>query len=271
MATHRTLPRLGFRAGQAARGSRALPEEVPVAISYNGSTQAVMMATPDALEDFARGFTLTEGIATPDEITEVTAERGPRGIDLQIWLADKAGERLAARRRSMAGPVGCGLCGIDSIDEALRKPRFVPPSGLKLSPAQITQAMALLPDVQVLHDATRAAHAAGFYIPGRGIVALREDVGRHNALDKLAGALMDAGVDPGTGAVVLTSRVSIDMVQKTCAIGVPLLIAASAPTGAAVDMAEAAGLTLIALARGDSFEVFTLPDRIEPEPSADVA
>lgn len=271
MATHRALPRLGFRAGQAVQGSRALPEEVPVAISYNGSTQAVMMATPDAMEDFARGFTLTEGIATPDEITEVTAEPGPRGIDLQIWLADAAGERLAARRRHMAGPVGCGLCGIDSIDEAMKEARPVPGSALSLSPAQVTQAMSLLPDGQVLHDATRAAHAAGFYIPGRGIVALREDVGRHNALDKLAGALLASGIDPTTGAVVLTSRVSIDMVQKTCAIGAPLLIAASAPTAAAVDMAEAAGLTLIALARADSFEIFTHPHRIAAERPADVA
>lgn len=271
VSTHRALPRLGFRAGQAAQGPRTLPEEVPVAISYNGTTQAVMMATPDALEDFARGFTLTEGVANPGEIAEISVVRAARGIDLQIWLTDEAGERLATRRRSMAGPVGCGLCGIDSIDEALREPRVVPPSALVLSPAQVTQAMALLPDGQVLHDATRAAHAAGFYIPGCGIVALREDVGRHNALDKLAGALLAAGIDPSTGAVILTSRVSIDMVQKTCAIGAPLLIAASAPTAAAVDMAEAAGLTLIALARGDGFEVFTHPYRIEPEPSVDVA
>ena len=270
METHRNHPRKVWQAGRFAQSARTLPAEVPVAISYNGTTQAVMMATPAALEDFARGFTLTDGIAAPGEITEITVVETQGGYDLQIWLAAGAETRLATRRRTMAGPVGCVLCGIDSIAEALR-PALPVVSSLCLSVADVTQAMAELPAGQSLHDATRAAHAAAFYIPGRGIVLTREDVGRHNALDKLAGAMLAAGIDPASGAVVLTSRVSIDMVQKCTALGAPVLIAASAPTSAAVDMADAAGLTLIALARGDGFELFTHPFRLRSEDKADVA
>ena len=250
--------------------ARTLPAEVPVALSYNGTTQAVMMATPGDLADFARGFTVTDGIAAPDEITEISIVKVDGGYDLQIWLRADAVTRLAARRRGMVGPVGCGLCGIESIAEALRPARKVA-SALTLTPHDVTRAMALLPSGQALHDATRATHAAAFYLPGQGIVALREDVGRHNALDKLAGALFSAGTDPATGAVVLTSRVSIDLVQKCTALGASVLIAASAPTSAAVDMADAAGLTLIALARGDGFEIFTHPDRMMETEAADVA
>lgn len=266
MLTHHPLSRLAHGGGTLSPGSRDLPDEVPVALSYNGTTQAVMMATPDALMDFARGFTLTDGIADPDEITGITVVETQGGIDLQIWLASGAGARLADRRRTMAGPVGCGLCGIDSIEQALRPPRILPASALTLTPADICRAMADLPAGQVLQNATRAAHAAAFFVPGQGpgtgIVLIREDVGRHNALDKLAGALIAAGIDAATGAVVMTSRVSIDLVQKSVAIGAPVLIAASAPTAQAVEMADSAGLTLAALVRGDRFELFSHPSRI---------
>ena len=268
MLTHRPLPRLRFGAGALRDGSRALPAEVAVAISYNGSTQAVMMATPADLADFARGFTLTEGIATLDEIESIEAVETPRGIDLQIWLAGAAADRQAKRRRSMAGPVGCGLCGIDSLEEAMRVARPLPPSDFAMTPAQVMAAVAALPGHQPLHDATRAAHCAAFWTAG-AIVAAREDVGRHNALDKLIGSLIRT--PRGPGALVLTCRTSVDMVQKACAAGFPILIAVSAPTAAAVQMAEAAGLTLIALARPDGFELFTHPHRITPEDKADVA
>ena len=271
MPTHRPLRRRAFRGGQSSGGTRVLPDEVPIALSYNGTTQAVMMATPDDLEDFARGFTLTDGIASPDEITGITMVDVGGGYDLQIRLADGAETRLAARRRTMAGPVGCGLCGIDSIEQALRQPRQLTPGTLTLTAADVTRAMADLPLGQALHDATRAVHAAAFYLPGQGIVLTREDVGRHNALDKLAGAMLFAGIDAAKGAVVMTSRVSIDLVQKCVAIGAPVLIAASAPTAQAVEMADAAGLTLIALARGDGFELFTHPDRITEIRAAHVA
>lgn len=267
MKTHRPLPRLAFGQGRASDGSRELPEEVAVAISYNGSTQAVMMATPDDLIDFAYGFTLTEGIAAVDEIDHVDVVETPLGLDLQIWLAENAASRRAARRRSMAGPVGCGLCGIESLEEARRLPRRVTEQSFQMTPNQIMDAVSDLTRHQPLHDQTRAAHAAAFW--AQGIIVVREDVGRHNALDKLIGAL--ARVPPIDGALVLTCRISIDLVQKAAAANIPLLIGVSAPTATAVDMAEAAGITLIALARPDGFEVFTHPHRIARQEAAHVA
>ena len=259
-----------WRAGRWSRVHRALPDEVPVALSFNGTAQAVMMATPADLEEFGLGFTLTEGIATAGEIEGITVAEVPGGFDVQITLAEGADARLTARRRHMAGPVGCGLCGLDSIEAVLGQvPRVS--ATLTLTPSQVARAMALLPAGQALHDVTRAAHAAAFYAPDGGIVALREDVGRHNALDKLAGALSRAGVAGETGAVVLTCRVSIDMVQKAAALGAGVVIAASAPTAHAVRLAEAAGITLIGLARGDGFALFTHPHRLTEDDAADVA
>lgn len=266
MQTHRPLPRMSFGNGLVLHGTRELPEEVAVALSFNGSTQAVMMATPADLWDFALGFAVSEGIATADEVGEISVVETEKGIDVQTWLEPQAEARLALRRRTMAGPVGCGLCGIDSLDQAMRAIAPVQAT-LTLTPAEVCEAVAALPRHQTLHDTTRAAHAAGFWVPGRGMVAVREDVGRHNALDKLAGALITAKEAP-VGAVVLTSRVSIDMVQKVAAIGAPVLIAVSAPTAHAVELAEAAGITLIALARPDRFEVFTHPAPIMPEDRA---
>ena len=265
------VQRLAHAGGRAEPGSRVLPEEVAVAISYNGSTQAVMMATPDALEDFALGFSLTEGIARPDEIDSITPVETDRGIDLQIWLRGDAGLRLVARRRTMAGPVGCGLCGIDSLDEALRVVPPVPLSDMTMTPAQVIASVAALPGHQPLHDATRAVHAAAFWVPGAGIVAAREDVGRHNALDKPTGALLRSAVPGPSGAVVLTCRVSIDMVQKCARIGAPVLIAVSSPTAHAVRMADAAGITLIGLARTDRFEIFTHAFRIRADAGTEAA
>ncbi|MCB1389343.1 MAG: formate dehydrogenase accessory sulfurtransferase FdhD [Rhodobacteraceae bacterium] len=261
----RPRPRLAFGAS-IVPGERVLPEEVGVALTFNGTTQAVMMATPDHLEDFAYGFALTEGLARPDEIESIETVATDRGIDLQLWVTPAAEKRLADRRRVMAGPVGCGLCGIDSLEQALRPMSPVGPGGLRLDPSQIRAAVAALPGTQPLHDATRAAHAAGFW-DGARMVAVREDVGRHNALDKLAGALVRASTTPPPGAVVMTSRVSIDLVQKVAALGAPMLVAVSAPTADAVDLAERLGITLIARARADGFELYTHSDRIETRES----
>jgi FdhD protein len=257
----RPTPRLVFGSSVAA-GERVLPEEVAVALSFNGTTQAVMMATPADLEDFGYGFALTEGIAGWGEILSVEVEPVPRGLDVQVWLRPDAEERLAARRRVMAGPVGCGLCGIDSIEQALRDVPVVQPSAFRMTPAEVLAAVAALPGEQRLHDATRAVHGAAFW-NGRVLLA-REDVGRHNALDKLVGGMVRQGI-ASQGAVVLTSRVSTDMVQKVAMLGAPMVIAVSAPTVAAVELAEAAGITLVALAKGDRFEVFTHTDRIMTE------
>ena len=271
MQVSNLLPRLAFGPGGAVPGERRLPAEVAVALSFNGTTQAVMMATPATLEEFARGFALTEGIATGPEIDSITVVETVGGIDVQVWLQPQAEARLANRRRTMAGPVGCGLCGIDSLAEAVRDLPPVPASPLYLTPDAVFAAVAALPGGQPLHDATRAVHAAGFWLPDHGMLAVCEDVGRHNALDKLAGVLALRAQDRTVGAVVLTSRLSIDLVQKCAVMGVPVMIAISAPTTAAVDLAERCGITLIAMARADRFEVFTRSDRIREKEVAHVA
>jgi len=265
--------RIARRASGADATARMVPEETPVALSYAGTTHAVMMASPADLDDFALGFSLTEGIiASPAEIDAIgIVEDAGAGIDIQIRLKDKANTRFEARRRRLAGPVGCGLCGIESIDEAMRQVPKIRQSSLTLSASEITDAVRLLSKQQPFHSQTGAVHAAGFYLPGKGIVAAREDVGRHNALDKLAGALAKGGIDGASGAVVVTSRVSVEMVQKTAAIGAPFIIAVSAPTALAVRTAEEAGMTLIALVRGDDFDVFTRPDRVSIGVAAHVA
>ncbi|MFD2172704.1 formate dehydrogenase accessory sulfurtransferase FdhD [Rhodobacter lacus] len=232
-------------------GAAVLAQEVPVALVFEGVTQAVMMATPADLDDFQLGFALTEGlIAAPGEIVRSERVMQPRGIELRGWLAAPAAAQFTARRRAMAGPVGCGLCGIESLSEALRPlPRAPRGGGATLAlgaPAALAKAaLAGLRAAQPLHDRVRASHAAGFWCAGR-LVLCREDVGRHNALDKLAGALARADLDAGTGAVVMTSRISVDLVQKAAMIGAGALIGASSPTALAVEEARAAGLALIA-------------------------
>ena len=267
MATRRKattqISRLARRAGGTSAANRMVPEETPVAFSYAGTTHAVMMASPADFEDFALGFSLTEGIvSSPGEIESIEIEDLGAGIDIQIRLKDKANTRFQARRRRLAGPVGCGLCGIESIEEAMRSVDAVGSSKLTLGAEDVTRSVKLLSKLQPLHTQTGAVHAAGFYVPGKGIVMAREDVGRHNALDKLAGALAKAGIDGASGAVVVTSRVSVEMVQKTAAIGAAIIMAVSAPTALAIRTAEAAGMTLVALVRGDDFDIFTHPNRV---------
>ena len=260
----RTVTRQVWRDGSQREGARTIPEETAIALTYNGGTYAVMMATPQDLTDFAIGFSLSEGVVqTPDDIQSLEIVDMDEGLELRMWLGDDKAARLSERRRHIAGPTGCGLCGIDSITEALR-PASIVPQGGSFAAQDVMAAMQSIAPLQTINIETRAVHAAAFWLPGHGIVALREDVGRHNALDKLAGALAQAKVPTSEGAVLLTSRVSVEMVQKTAAIGAPLLVAVSAPTALAVRMAEAAGITLVAIARADGFEVFTHQDRITP-------
>ena len=260
----RTVDRKIWREGSLAEGTRTIPEETALAVTYNGGTYAVMMGTPRDLEDFAIGFSLSEGIIqSPDDIDSLDIAELGDGVELRMWLAQAKADRLSERRRHIAGPTGCGLCGIDSIAEAVR-PAAIVAQGQSFSPREIMAAMQAIPPLQPINIETRAVHAAAFWMPGRGIVALREDVGRHNALDKLAGALAHEKLTAGEGMVLLTSRVSVEMVQKTAAMGAPLMVAVSAPTALAVRMAEAAGITLAAVARADSFEVFSHPGRIVP-------
>jgi FdhD protein len=258
----RTVDRLAWRDARLSEGTRAIPEETALALTYNGGTYAVMMGTPQNLDDFAIGFSLSEGIVqAPEEISSLEIVGLDDGIELRMWLAEEKAARLSVRRRHIAGPTGCGLCGIDSIAEAVR-PAAVVSKGRSFSPREIMTAMAGISPLQPINIETRAVHAAAFWTPAAGIVALREDVGRHNALDKLAGALTQAKISASDGMVLLTSRVSVEMVQKTAVIGAPVMVAVSAPTALAVGMAEAAGITLVAVARTDGFEIFTHPDRI---------
>lgn len=242
---------------------RDLAEEVPVAMVFEGSSAAVMMATPEDIEDFAQGFALTEGFVSDlGDIEEFELVAHETGIEARFWLRGDRSDALAARRRALAGPIGCGLCGIDSLEQALRKIPSLPADQFQMAFADVNAATAALRAAQPLHDRCRAVHAAGFYRTGEGIVLAREDVGRHNALDKLIGALTRRGIDPATGAFVMTSRISVELVQKSAMAGCPMLIAVSAPTAHAVRLAEGAGLTLAALARGNGFEVFSHPERI---------
>lgn len=243
-------------------GKRAVPVEVAVAFVYNGTTHAVMMATPADLDDFAVGFSLSEGvIRQPTDLESLEVIESSAGIEVRMWLTSACAEAYTARRRFMAGPTGCGLCGIESLEEAVKPPGHVV-SELRVAPATIAAALATLPAAQRLNAETRAVHAAGYWEAGSGLVALREDVGRHNALDKLAGALARQSVVASRGLLLLTSRVSVEMVQKASRIGVPVIVAVSAPTSLALETAEQAGITLVAIARGNEFEVFTRPDRV---------
>ncbi|WP_108522635.1 formate dehydrogenase accessory sulfurtransferase FdhD [Bradyrhizobium algeriense] len=251
-----------WRDGNLSNGVRLIPEETALALTYNGGTYAVMMGTPEDLSDFAIGFSLSEGIVqSADEIETLEIVELDDGIELRMWLAPAKAQSIGERRRHIAGPTGCGICGVESIAEAVR-PAAIVPDGRAFSPHEIMKAMAVLTPLQEINHQTHAVHAAAFWTPGRGIIALREDVGRHNALDKLAGALARDKVAAGDGVVLLTSRVSVEMVQKTAAIGAPLMVAVSAPTALAVRIADAAGITLAAIARSDGFEIFTHPERI---------
>ena len=258
-----TADRKIWRDGHLGEGTRLIPEETAIALTYNGGTYAVMMGTPQNLQDFAVGFSLSEGIVqSPEEIVSLDIVELDDGIELRMWLASP---QRRARQRAAAAYRGPDRLRHLRRSSRLRKPCARPrswPKGRAFSPHEIMAAMASITLLQQLNIQTRAVHAAAFWTPAHGLVALREDVGRHNALDKLAGALAQESVSASEGIVLLTSRVSVEMVQKTAAIGAPLMVAVSAPTALAVRTADAAGITLAAIARADGFEIFTHPQRI---------
>lgn len=239
-----------------------IAEEVPVALSFDGEPFAVMMATPADIEDFVVGFALSEGLVdAADELRVVSIDATLEGIHAALSLPGARRERVAARRRNIEGRSGCGLCGAASIEAVLRPPPRVP-EGVATTPEALARALRALHARQPLNALTGATHAAGWADAAGNLVLVREDVGRHNALDKLIGAMVRDGVDRSAGFVVATSRASYEMAMKTAQAGMPMLAAISAPTALAIALAEGAGLTLVGFARDDGHVVYAHPWRL---------
>lgn len=262
-ASTRTASRFGL-GHEPLTQVETVATECPVALVYNGVSHAVMMASPTDLEDMGRGFTLAEGIvADPAEIASVEVLDMVLGFEIRVEIPADRAAALDERRRSMVGGSACGLCGVISLDRAIRPlPRAK--VGPQASADAIRAGLAAMPGLQALHRQTGAVHAAAMASPDGEILLLREDVGRHNALDKLVGAAIAAGLDPTWSVLLLTSRCSAEMIQKAATAGFITVATISAPTSLAIALAEEADLTLIAFARGDKFTAYTRPDRISP-------
>lgn len=241
--------------------SDELANEVPVALQYNGISHAVLLATPTFLEDLAFGFSFTEGIIRQaSDIYDIQIEHDERGYSLNIEIASACVSQLKQRRRQLAGRTGCGLCGLESLNEVRRELPAVAAPKTPYSSQSIFNALDQLRDQQPLHQITGATHAAGWTNSNGDILVVREDVGRHNALDKLIGHLLRQHIALDTGMVVVSSRASFEMVQKTASLGVPILIAVSAPTSYAIQVAQELGLLLVAFGREKQFSAYSHPE-----------
>ena len=248
--------------GTLADTTDLVAEETPVALVYHDVPHVVMLATPADLEDYAFGFTLSEGlVASADEIRGVEVIPGEASTDVKISVAWERFTELLQRRRNLAGRTGCGLCGAETAEDAIRECQVVP-AGVTVTATELHEAMAQLSALQLINARTGSVHAAAWVVPGRGIQVVREDVGRHNALEKTIGALARARADFAAGYMIITSRASYEMVQKAATVGVSLLVAFSAPTAFAVRLAKRSGLTLVAFARADKHMVYAHPHRI---------
>ncbi len=240
----------------------AVIEEAPVALFYNNEPHVVMLATPLDLEDFALGFSLTEGIiAHRQELSFTEAYHREDGIELWMRIPLERFEQLSHKERNLTGRTGCGLCGAATIAQAVRHPVPVG-KGVIVPVKALRQALQDLGDHQILNNQTGAVHGAAWVVPATGILFVREDVGRHNALDKLIGALVKSGTDLDQGFVIVTSRASFEMVQKCASVGISFMAAISAPTGLAIRLAEETGFTLVGFARGDRHTVYANPQRL---------
>lgn len=249
---------------RAVRGSACVAEEIPIALVYNGRPYVVVMGTPADLEDLAVGFSLTEGIVERTAAVErIEVVRASHGIELQIQIPVDDSAKLEERARGMAARTGCGLCGIERIGDVLRLPAGVARS-LSIARGALWRSSAELSRAQTINNDTSTVHAAGWSTPDGVLRVAREDIGRHNALDKVLGALARGGAAASDGFVVVTSRASYEMVQKAAICGVELLAAISRPTGLAIRFAESAGVTLVGLLRGDTANVYTHSERIHP-------
>ncbi|MEC4749195.1 formate dehydrogenase accessory sulfurtransferase FdhD [Methylomicrobium sp. Wu6] len=266
-------PELGWPSYQQSRVERwrgqqhsiqqdYIAEEVPVSLVYNGEPHVVMLMTPANIEDFALGFSITEGIIQgPSELLSVHVYNRSNGIEARIKIPEARFENLAGKGRNLTGRTGCGLCGATTLQQAIRDAKTVCGS-LQLPATELFSALNEIREQQKLNQLTGAVHAAAWILPGQGIQYVREDVGRHNALDKLIGLLLRLGKNPATGFVIMTSRASYELVQKAASVGITLLAAMSAPTGLAIRLAEEAGMTLVGFARDDQHVVYSHPERL---------
>ncbi|MEJ0035452.1 MAG: formate dehydrogenase accessory sulfurtransferase FdhD [Gammaproteobacteria bacterium] len=255
-----------WKNGQLTRTTDFVTEEVPVALVYHGVPHVVMLASPADLEDYAVGFTVSEGlVASPSEIQSVEVERAAESIEVRIGIAGERFSELLRRRRNLTGRSGCGLCGAETVEEAIRPPVRVA-NGPTVTSADLHAALVQLESLQPINARTGSIHAVAWVVPGQGIDQgirfVREDVGRHNALDKVIGALVRSGTDVAAGYALITSRASFEMVQKAAAAGITFMVAVSAPTALAIRMAEQTGLTLVGFARRDQHVVYAHPHRL---------
>jgi FdhD protein len=267
VASARPVPVTGLRGGKAFASEDWVAEEVPVALVYNGISHAVMLATPADLEDFAIGFSLSEGLVENrsqiygiEVQSEVSCE-GQAGINVNLEIASSCFQGLKERRRTLAGRTGCGLCGTDSLEQAVRAPRPLN-AETAFKALSVSKALGRMRERQGLLNVTGATHAAAWCSADGEIALLREDVGRHNALDKLVGALSRADMNNSAGFIIVSSRASYEMVQKTASAGVALLAAVSGVTGLAIDMAQQSGLALVGFARGQDLSIYSQPEKI---------
>jgi FdhD protein len=253
--------------GETTHTTDQVAEEAPVALMYHGVPHVVMLATPADLVDYAYGFTLSEElIASADEIRGVEVQPTSDAVEVRISIAWERFPELLRRRRNLTGRTGCGLCGTETLAQAVRdRPSIA--TGPTLGVAELHESIVQLESLQPINALTGSVHAAAWVVPGRGICCVREDVGRHNALDKLIGALVRARMDLTAGLLLVTSRASYEMVQKAATVGITFVAALSAPTALAVRYAERNGLTLVAFARRDRHVVYAHPQRLESEHS----
>jgi FdhD protein len=264
MSSSRRVSVRDWRAERSAGGQveDRIAAEVPVALTYNRVSHVVMMATPADLEDLGLGFSLTEGlIGDPGDLLGCRVLPRPGGLELAMTIDEEWFDRLATQRRNLAGRTGCGLCGAENIEQALRGPRPVG-HALSTNDAALQRAVTALSRHQPLQADTGASHGAAWCDRDGRILRMREDVGRHNALDKLIGSLCRDGFDPAGGFALVSSRASYEMVYKAAAAGIELLAAVSAPTTLAVEFAERSGMTLVGFARPGRHNVYSFPERI---------
>jgi len=260
----RQQPVLRYRGAQTHAAQDALAEETPVALVYNGVSHAVMMATPADLEAFAVGFSLSEGIVdSPAQIYDISIQTQPLGVELHITLASAQFAALKDRRRQLAGRTGCGLCGLESL-QALELDVAPLEHAVHLRHSDILAALQTLPQHQPLNAQTGALHVAAWLTTQGQLRYALEDVGRHNALDKLVGTLAHDSVDPATGWVLMSSRASYELVQKCAQARISLLATVSAPTAMAVRLAQQAGMCLVGFVRESGLVVYSFPERVLP-------